>query len=412
MIYNQILVRFGDLTLKGKNQKEFLSREYALVRRKLEGLNVNIINRHDRIYIDILNEDYKKVISQLDKVSGLYSYSLCVHVDSIIDKIKEKAIELLNEEIKAPTSFKLEVRRANKKFPLNSMEMTKELSSYILKEMKILKVDVHNPNKTLTCEIRDDGTYLYLDAIRGMGGFPVGVAGKGMLMLSGGLDSPIAAYLAQKQGIEIECLHFESTPLTSIESSQKVVDLVKLVSSYSKENKMALHMVPFKELHMKILDLVPDSYIITIMRRMMYRIATKLAKKRDCLCLINGESVGQVASQTLMSMNTINNVTNIPIIRPLATYDKVDIVALAHKIGTYEMSIRPFEDCCTVYLPKNPATAPKLDKAIEYESAFDYEAMVDWCVDNTNTIWITPDSDLDLSLLGLEVRTVLENLKK
>ena len=175
---------------------------------------------------------------------------------------------------------------------------------------------------------------------------------------------------------------------------------------------MALHMVPFKELHMKILDLVPDSYIITIMRRMMYRIATKLAKKRDCLCLINGESVGQVASQTLMSMNTINNVTNIPIIRPLATYDKVDIVALAHKIGTYEMSIRPFEDCCTVYLPKNPATAPKLDKAIEYEGAFDYEAMVDWCVDNTNTIWITPDSDLDLSLLGLEVRTVLENLKK
>lgn len=412
MIYNQILVRFGDLTLKGKNQKEFLNREYALVRRKLEGLHVNIINRHDRIYIDLLDEDYKKVINALDHVSGLYSYSLCLHSESTIEDIKKNSLLLLQNEIKKPATFKLEVRRANKKFPLNSMEMTQELSSYILKEMKILHVDVHNPEKVLTCEIREDGTYLYLNAIRGIGGFPVGVAGKGMLMLSGGLDSPVAGYLAQKQGIEIECLHFESTPLTSIESSQKVVDLVKSISAYSKENKMALHMVPFKELHMAILDHIPDSYIITIMRRMMYRIATKLALKRNCLCIVNGESVGQVASQTLQSMYTINNVTNFPIIRPLAVYDKVDIVSIAHKIGTYEMSIRPFEDCCTVYLPKNPATAPKLDRAIEYEKTIDYEALVDWCVENTKTIYITPDSDLDLSLLGLEVRQALENLKK
>ncbi len=412
MIYNQILVRFGDLTLKGRNQKEFLSRVYALVRRKLEGLNVDIINRHDRIYIDLKDEEYKKVINALDHVSGLYSYSLCLKSESTEEEIKKNSVLLLKNEIKEPSTFKLEVRRANKKFPINSQEMTKILSSYILKEMKILNVDVHNPQKLLTCEIREDGTYLYLNAIRGMGGFPVGVAGKGMLMLSGGLDSPVAGYLAQKQGIEVECLHFESTPLTSIESSQKVVDLVKLISAYSKENRMALHMVPFKELHMAILDKVPDSYIITIMRRMMYRIATKLAKKRNCLCLINGESVGQVASQTLQSMYTINDVTNIPVIRPLAVYDKVDIVNIAHKIGSYEMSIRPFEDCCTVYLPKNPATAPKLDRAISYENEIDFEALVDWCVENTITIHLSPESDLDLSLLGLEVRDALNNYKK
>ena len=412
MLYNQILVRFGDLTLKGKNKKEFLSRECALVRHKLEGLNVNIINRHDRIYIDILDEDYKKVIAALDKVSGLYSYSLCISSESELEAIKETAVNLLKEEIKNPCSFKLEVRRANKKFPLNSMEMTKVLSGHILKEMKILNVDVHNPQKTLTVEIRDDRTYMYLDAIRGMGGFPVGVAGKGMLMLSGGLDSPVAGYLAQKQGIEVECLHFESTPLTSIESSQKVVDLVKIISAYSKNNKMALHMVPFKELHMKLLEVVDDSYTITLMRRMMYRIAEKLSKKRNCLCILNGESVGQVASQTLQSMYTINSVTNMPIIRPLAVYDKVDIVSLAHKIGSYELSIRPFEDCCTVYVPKNPATAPKLDRCIAMESRFDFESMVDWCVENTRTIWLTPDSDLDLTFLGLEVRAALDSIKK
>lgn len=412
MIYNQILVRFGDLTLKGRNQKEFLNREYALVKHKLEGLNVTITNRRDRIYIDILDEDYHKIIDALDKVSGLYSYSLCLRCESNIDTIKEESYNLVKEEIKTAKTFKVETRRANKKFPMPSLEVSKEVSSYVLGKMGILKVDVKNPEVTLNVEIREDSTYLFLDAHRGMGGFPVGVAGKGLLMLSGGLDSPVAGYLAQKQGIEIECVHFESTPLTSIESSQKVVDLVKMISAYSKLNRMALHMVPFKELHMALLDNVPESYTITIMRRMMYRIAEKLAKRRDCLCIVNGESVGQVASQTLQSMATINQVTNMPIIRPLAVFDKVDIVSIAHKIGTYELSIKPFEDCCTVYIPRNPATAPKLDRAIQYESTFDFEKMVDWCVENTRTIYLSPKSDLDLSMMGLEVRNVLDSLKK
>jgi len=407
MIYNQILVRFGDLTLKGKNQKDFLNRLVRLTHLKLKGLNVKIRNTHDRIYVDLLDEDYKKVIERLDRVSGLYSYSLVVRVENDIDEICQKACELVDEEATKPTRFKVVSKRALKTFPMTSPEMNQVIAARVLKHNQNLKADVHNPEMVLYVELRCDGTYIYTSEIRGLGGFPVGVAGKGLVMLSGGIDSPVCGILAQKQGMEIECIHFESTPLTSIESAQKVVDLVKIMANYAPNDKITLHMVPFKELHMALLDNIPESYNITIMRRMMYRIATKLAQKRECLVLVNGESVGQVASQTLYSMNVINNVTNIPIIRPLSTYDKVDIIKLANKFGTFETSIKPFEDCCTVYVPKAPATHPHLDKCIQYESHFDYEKYVDEAVENTKSITLSNDSDLDLSMLGLEVRSVI-----
>lgn len=407
MIYDQILVRFGDLTLKGKNQKEFFNRLIKLIHVKLKGLNVNIRHTHDRVYIYLLDTDYKEVVERLDLVSGLYSYSLVVCVENDIEKICAKACELVDEEAKSPIKFKLSCKRADKRFNLTSPEMTKVISARVLKHNKNLKVDVHNPELTLHVELRSEGTYLYTDEIRGFGGFPVGVAGKGLVMLSGGIDSPVCGILAQKQGVEIECIHFESTPLTSIESAQKVVDLVKLMSRYAPNDKIKLHMVPFKELHMALLENIPESYNITIMRRMMYRIATLLAKKNDCLVIINGESVGQVASQTLYSMNVINSVTNMPIIRPLCTYDKVDIIKLANKFKTFETSIKPFEDCCTVYVPKAPATHPRMDKCIEYECLFDYEKFVNEAVENTKTITLSCDSDLDLTMLGLEVRSVI-----
>jgi thiamine biosynthesis protein ThiI len=415
MIYNQILVRFGDLTLKGKNQHQFLSKEIALIKRKLSGLNVNIIARHDRVYVELKEEDYKKVLEHLDMVSGLSSYSLVVSCDKDINSIKEKALELINEELKdKKTSFKVQTRRADKKFPLDSMEVSKIVSGYILTDNRKpnLHVDVHNPENTLHIEIREEGCFLFLSDIRAMGGFPVGIAGKGLLMLSGGLDSPVAGYLAMKQGIEIECVHFESTPLTSIESAQKVIDLVKIIAKYAPYNKIRIHMVPFKELHMAILDNIPDSYKITIMRRMMYRIATKICEKENLLCIINGESVGQVASQTLQSMNTINQVTNLPILRPLCMTDKVDIVKTSYKIGTYEASIRPFEDCCTVYLPVNPATQPKIEKALEYEKAFDYDTLINFCVDNIRHITVSTDSAIDLPSLGFTVREVIDEMYK
>ena len=409
MIYNKILVRYGDLTLKGKNKKIFIQKVTNLVKEKLSGLNCLLEFTHDRIYITINGEDTNEIIKRLGYVSGISSYSLVLRVDTTNDMqaIKEAAVSLINEQIKGDVKFKIETKRCDKTFPLTSLEISKEVSSYVLHNCKNLSVDVHNPDETLQIELRNKDTYLYLKNIPGMGGFPVGVAGRGMLMLSGGIDSPVAGYLAMKQGVEIECVHFESTPLTSIESAQKVVDLVKKMAKYAPKNRIKVHFIPFKELHMALLENVHESYNITIMRRMMYRIATRLCEKRDALCIVNGESVGQVASQTLGSMHTINSVTNIPVIRPLATYDKIDIIKIARKIDTYDISIRPFEDCCTVYVPKSPAIYPTIEQSLEYEKTFDYAPMVEEAVNNVKSIYITSDSDLDLSFLGLEVRNVL-----
>jgi thiamine biosynthesis protein ThiI len=409
MIYNKILVRFGDLTLKGRNRKMFVSRVVNLVKEKLDGLKTTLEITHDRIYVAINGEDTNEIIKRLSYVSGISSYSLVVRVNTTSDmkEIKEAAVNLINEQIKGDVKFKVESKRSDKTFPLTSLEISKEISSYVLKQCHNLHVDVHNPEETLYIELRNKDTYLYLKDIKGMGGFPVGVAGKGLLMLSGGIDSPVAGYLAMKQGVEIECVHFESTPLTSIESAQKVIDLVKKMAKYAPKNRIKVHFVPFKELHMALLDNVPESYNITIMRRMMYRITSKLCDKFNALCIVNGESVGQVASQTLGSMNTINSVTNVPVIRPVVTYDKNEIIKISRMIDTYDISIKPFEDCCTVYVPKSPATAPTIEKSVLFEKSFDYESLVDLAVENVKTVTIDVNSDLDLSFLGLEVRNVL-----
>ncbi|MCM1131077.1 MAG: tRNA 4-thiouridine(8) synthase ThiI [Roseburia sp.] len=411
MLYNQILVRFGDLTLKGKNQKEFLRKLFELMALKMKGLNVEIENTHDRIYIHLNDVPAERVVKRLEYVSGISSYSFVVKCSNDLKEIKTTALELMKEIANKDITFKVETRRANKNYPLHSMEVTKQVAGYVLANHKLLHVDVHHPEVTLHLELKGNSCYLYNTEVRAMGGYPVGVAGKGLLMLSGGIDSPVAGYLAMKQGVEVECIHFESTPLTSIESAQKVIDLVKIMARYAPKNKINLHMVPFKELHMALLDNVLESYNITIMRRMMYRIASKLAEKKGCLCIINGESVGQVASQTLRSMNTINSVTNIPVLRPLCTYDKLDIIAISKKMECYDISIKPFEDCCTVYVPKAPATAPRIEKCEAYEKAFDYESMVNDAVEHTNSITIDVDSDIDLSMLGLEVREVIAALK-
>ena len=409
MLYNKILVRYGDLTLKGRNRKIFVNKVISLMKEKLAGLKSTMEITHDRIYIDLNGEDSNEVIKRLGYVSGISSYSLVVRVETTTDMeaIYQAAIGLIKEQIKGETTFKVESKRCDKSFPLTSLEISKAVASRVLKECSNLVVDVHNPEETLFIELRNNYTYLYLREIKGMGGFPVGVAGKGLLMLSGGIDSPVAGYLAMKQGVEIECVHFESTPLTSIESAQKVIDLVKKMAKYAPHNRIKIHFVPFKELHMALLEYVPESYNITIMRRMMYRITSKLCDKFGALCIVNGESVGQVASQTLGSMHTINSVTNVPVLRPVCTYDKNEIIKISRKIDTYDISIKPFEDCCTVYVPKSPATAPTIEHSVNYEKAFDYATLVDEAVENVKTVSIDVDSDLDLSFLGLEVRNVL-----
>ena len=257
------------------------------------------------------------------------------------------------------------------------------MGAVVLKN-KECKVDVHNPDLILNIEIRSEGTYIYTKEVLGLGGYPVGVQGKGLLMLSGGIDSPVAGYLALKRGVDLECLYFESPPHTSLEAKNKVVKLASIIDKYS--GNIKVHVVPFTELQEAIYKNVPDTYIITIMRRMMYRIAERVSKRRNCKVIINGESIGQVASQTLTSMSVINNVTNYPVIRPVACLDKLEIIDIANKIDTYETSILPYEDCCTIFVPRHPVINPELSKCIEYENLFDYETLLEKCIDNIETI--------------------------
>ncbi len=407
-MYERILVRYGDLTLKGKNKRVFLDKVNALVREKVNNPHVTYELKHDRLYILLNGEDHQTVINGLDKVSGLSSYSLVTKTTKDIEDIKAKALEVVKSEIGSYVlKFKVETKRSDKNYPLKSPEITQLVAAHVLKNTELLVVDVHEPELVLHVEVRNEATFVYCKKIKGMGGFPVGVAGKGLLMLSGGIDSPVAGFLAMKQGVEIEAIHFESTPLTSIESAQKVVDLTKKLAVYAPHSKIRLHMVPFMELHTALLNYIPEAYNITIMRRMMYKIAEKIALKNNCLILLNGESIGQVASQTLKSMQVINAVVNMPVVRPLSTYDKLDIIKLSKKIDCYDISIKPFEDCCTVYVPKKPTTAPKLDRCVYYESKFDFDALIDKTVENTKGITIKANSDLDLALLGLVVSEVI-----
>lgn len=407
-MYERILVRYGDLTLKGKNKRVFLDRVNSLIREKVNNPNVVYEKKHDRLYILLNGEDHNEIIKGLDKVSGLSSYSLVTKTDRDIESIKKKALEVINSEIDNHViTFKVETKRSDKNYPIISPDITKIVAGHILKNTSMLVVDVHTPELVLHVEVRLEAAFIYCKKIKGMGGFPVGVAGKGLLMLSGGIDSPVAGYLAMKQGIEIEGLHFESTPLTSIESAQKVIDLTRKLAVYAPHSRIRLHMVPFMELHTALLDYIPEAYNITIMRRMMYRIAEKIALKNNDIILLNGESVGQVASQTLKSMSVINEVVNMPVVRPLSTYDKIDIIKLSKKIDCYNISIRPFEDCCTVYVPKRPTTAPKLDRCIYYESKYDFDALVDKTVENTKVIMISAKDDLDITMLGLVVSEVI-----
>ena len=263
------------------------------------------------------------------------------------------------------------------------MEFSRIIGGHILKNIDC-KVDVHNPDLLVKIEIRTDGTYIYSDEIIGLGGYPVGVQGTGLLMLSGGIDSPVAGYLALKRGVDLECLYFESPPHTSLEAKNKVIKLASIINSYS--GNIKVNVVPFTKLQEAIYKNVDDSYVITIMRRMMYRIAEEVVKRKKLKVIINGESVGQVASQTLSSMVVINSVTNLPIIRPVACLDKLEIIDIANTIGTYETSILPYEDCCTIFLPKHPIINPILEKCLEYESRFDYKTLIKECVDNIETI--------------------------
>lgn len=396
--------------LKGKNIKFFIKAIRSHVRQNLKAFDIDYEMTHDRIYINYDEKDEEKVIEQLSKVQGIFSISIIYNAKPDLDDIVDVSVKVLDQYLTSKdTSLKIDTKRADKNFPLQSLEVTKLIAPRILSQMKRkIDVDVRNPDQVLHIEIRRDQTFIYLNQIPMMGGYPYGVAGKGLMMMSGGLDSPVAAYLAMKQGIEVELIHFESTPLTPLESVQKVIDLAKELAKFTPKKSIKCHMIPFVDIHKALLKDVYDPYVITIMRRMMYRIGEKVAMEQGHLCLINGESVGQVASQTLESMRVVEDVTRIPILRPLITYDKIDIIKMAKHINSYDISIRPFNDCCSIYVPKNPITKPKIHTSVRHEEFIDM-SLIDQAIKDMVTIEISPDFDLKIYEHGFSVREAFQN---
>ncbi len=373
-----ILIKYGELTTKKDNRKFFIDTLEKNIKALLTGENIVITKDRVRMYIEC--EDAKKIAKKLQKVFGIFSIVICYKVNNNIEEVLQKSLEIMD---KSKKSFKIETKRADKSFPIQSMEYSRRLGGLILKNTNF-KVDVHNPDIILNVEIRKNGTYVYTEAIKGLGGYPVGIQGKGLLMLSGGIDSPVAGYLTLKRGVNIECLYFESPPHTSVEAKNKVLKLAEILNNYSGHIKV--HIVPFTKMQEAIYKNCPDIYMITIMRRMMYRIANIYAEKIGAKILINGESIGQVASQTLSSMQCINNVTNMPVIRPVACLDKLEIIDIAKKIETYETSILPYEDCCTIFVPKHPVINPSLEKCILYENNFDYKTILKETINNIEVV--------------------------
>ena len=378
-----ILIKYGELTTKKDNRKVFINILYNNIKKALSEYKVNIIKTRDRMYIET-TENIDEIVDILKNIFGIHSIVVATRVNTNIEEIEATILEVVKTI--DFTTFKVETNRADKSFPINSMDFSRKIGSLVLKNIEGKKVDVHNPDYLLHIEIRKDYTYIYHKEVKASGGYPVSVAGKGLLMLSGGIDSPVAGYLAMKRGIKIECVYFESPPHTSIMAKNKVKKLVEELTKY--DASITLNVVKFTDIQEAIYKNIDPTYMITIMRRMMYRISEKIMEKTSCLCLINGESVGQVASQTLTSMSVINSVTNVPVIRPVACLDKLEIIDISRKIGTYETSILPYEDCCTIFLPKHPVINPNINKAIEYENSFDYNTLIDKAVNEREIIEI------------------------
>ena len=388
-----ILIKYGELSTKKANRNFFINTLYKNLKSKLNGLEVKIHKDRARMYIEFLEKDLDNIKSIVSKVFGIHTYHIAYIVDTDDKTIQDKVLSSVKlEEFK---TFKIETKRSNKNFPIHSQYYNRVLGGLILKNIDGVSVDVHNPQLWITVEIRDKNTFIYFNSYTGSGGYPVGTQSKGMLMLSGGIDSPVAGYLAMKRGMTLDAVYFEAMPHTSIEARNKVITLCRKLSSYC--DHINLHIVNFTPIQEEIYKNCREDYIITIMRRMMYRIMDKLCKKYKGLVIVNGESVGQVASQTLTSMNVINSVTNVPVIRPVACFDKLEIMEIARNIDTYETSIIPYEDCCTVFVPKHPVINPKLGIAVSEEAKFDYESMIDTAVESLNTIVITSEEDNQFS---------------
>ncbi|CAM3828476.1 tRNA uracil 4-sulfurtransferase ThiI [Alicyclobacillus pomorum] len=379
-----IIVRYGEISLKGKNRAEF---ERILVRnmkQKLAGCKgVRIHHTGGRMMVESDETQVSNVLSRLQNVFGIVSLSPAKVTGLDVDQMSTAVVDTLSDAVKVDhaRTFKIEVRRANKRFPMQSLELARVLGGRALQAVSDITVDVHHPDITVFVEVRDQEAMVYGTKVPAVGGMPVGSAGRVGLLLSGGIDSPVAGWLAMKRGAEVEAIHFHSYPFTSERALQKVEDLAQILADWG--GRVHMHTVHFTDVQTEIRKHCPDSLGITIMRRMMLRIAEEIGRRRKLLALVTGESLGQVASQTLESMHVINAVTRWPVLRPLVAEDKVDIMRRARQIGTYETSILPYEDCCTLFVPKNPATRPKLAEVEEAERALAVERLVAEAVERT-----------------------------
>ncbi|KGX84229.1 tRNA uracil 4-sulfurtransferase ThiI [Pontibacillus marinus] len=391
MNYDHILIRYGEMSLKGKNLKHFVARLYENVKMKLANFsNIQIKRNRSRMYILLNGEDPEPIMEQLKDVFGIQSFSLAIKSESEEEQIKEAVMFALTEPEDVKT-FKVSVRRVDKDFPIGSQDMNRVLGGHLLSNTEGYSVDVHNPDIELQVEIRKDGTYITSKKIPGAGGLPVGTSGKSLLLLSGGIDSPVAGFLSMKRGVEMEAIHFHSPPYTSERSKQKVMDLAKQLTRFG--HKLRVHVVPFTKLQQTIYREIPEGYGMTVMRRLMMKISERVAEKEGILSFTTGESLGQVASQTMESMNTINEVTNYPIIRPLVSMDKLEIIDISKRIDTYDISIRPYEDCCTVFVPSQPKTRPTREKINELEAKVDFSEELEETLESIEVIEFTEEAE-------------------
>ena len=385
MLYDHIVVRYGELSTKGKNRKEFTRQLTNNIKKRLQDHKALTYNTlHDGLFIKLNGEDYPSIKEELKDIFGYSYFSGAIRVNKDIEEVKKVTLALAeNHNVK---TFKIATKRHDKSYPMRSDEINRALAGNILHNTSLL-VDVHEPDLMIYVSVDKDFIYVMDEKVRGGGGYPTGINGMAMVMMSGGIDSPVAAYMTMKRGLKIECIHFASEPYTSKQALDKVLTLAEKLSVCQEE--INVHIIPFTDLQLAIYKNVDEPYCITIMRRMMYRIADQICKNRKIKVITNGESIGQVASQTPESISVIGKVADTLILRPLCMMDKLEIIDIAKRIDTYETSILPFEDCCTIFDPKNPVTKPKEDKCLHYESLFDYQPLVDACIEKERIVKVS-----------------------
>ena len=389
-----LLIRYGEIHLKGQNRPFFEKVLLHAIIASAKKFGGYVDKGQGRYYLrKVEPHDMSQAIDAMTKIFGIYSVSPAVEMEKDLEIIFQAAANAARSKLKAlgkeTATFKVDSKRADKHFPMNSMTLSAEAGGYILQQVPGLSVDVHHPDFTVYIEIRESA-FVYTDIVMGSGGMPVGTSGKGMLLLSGGIDSPVAGYMMAKRGIALEAVHYHSFPYTSERAKQKVIELAQELSAYT--GPIKIHMVHFTDIQMAIYEKCPEEQLTLIMRVFMMRIAEKIAKDRNCGALITGESLGQVASQTLASLAVTNSVIDLPVFRPLIGMDKLEIMEIAKRIETYETSILPYEDCCTVFVPKQPVTHPKLEKILKSVKLLDAEALIADALAKTEVITVSPAS--------------------